>query len=69
MQIPVHDWQFWVATGIFLVAAAWLFRGVLPIPYLTKRHKAAKQTKRVTLTVGGKAAGEGKEAGCERCGE
>lgn len=51
---PIHDWQFWVVTLIFLAAAAWLLKGVLPVPFLTKRAKAKKQTKRVTITVEGK---------------
>ena len=52
---PVHDWQFWAVTVVSVVAAAWLLKGVLPIPFLSKRAKAKKQSKRVTLTVGGKA--------------
>ena len=51
---PVSDWQFWVVTGASLLAAAWLLRGVLPIPFLSKRAKRKKQTKSVSLTIGGK---------------
>ncbi|MBY0312881.1 MAG: hypothetical protein K2W85_12490 [Phycisphaerales bacterium] len=54
MAFPIHDWQFWVATGIFLLAVGWLLKGVLPIPFLSRRSKAKKQTKRVSLTIGGK---------------
>lgn len=54
MAFPIHDWQFWVATGIFLLAVGWLLKGVLPIPFLSRRAKAKKQTKRVSLTIGGK---------------
>lgn len=68
MNLPTGDWQFWVATAIFVAAVAWFLRGVLPIPWLSKRRKAARQSKRVTLTVGGKPAGK-READCERCGE
>lgn len=53
-NFPIHDWQFWVVTIIFLAALAWLLKGVLPIPYLSKRAKAKKQTKHVTITVEGK---------------
>jgi len=50
---PTHDWQFWVATAIFLFAAAYLLRGVLPIPWLSARMKRKKHERRVTLTVEG----------------
>lgn len=50
---PIHDWEFWVATAIFLFAAAWLLRGVLPIPWLSSRMKRKKHERRVTLTVEG----------------
>lgn len=55
---PVHDWQFWVATGLAVLALAWLLKGVLPIPFLSKRAKAKKQTKHVSLTIGGKTPGK-----------
>ncbi len=51
---PITDWQFWVVTAIFLLAAAWLLKGILPIPWLTKRAKRKKQTKSVSLTIDGK---------------
>jgi hypothetical protein len=55
MTLPIHDWQFWVATGIFLFAAAWLLRGVVPIPFLSRRARRRKRgERRATLTVGGK---------------
>jgi len=53
--LPVDDWQFWVATAIFLFAAAWLLRGVLPIPILSRgkrRHKRGER--KATLTISGK---------------
>ena len=52
---PVNDWQFWVATGAFVLALAWLLKGVLPIPFLSKRAKAKKTQKRVSITIEGKA--------------
>lgn len=52
---PIHDWQFWVATGAFVLALAWLLKGVLPIPFLSKRAKAKKTQKRVSITIEGKA--------------
>ena len=54
MSFPVHDWQFWVATGAFVLALAWLLKGVLPIPFLSKRAKAKKTQKRVSITIEGK---------------
>lgn len=56
MSIPIHDWQFWATTAVFILAVAWLLRGVLPIPILSARHRQRKRQTRVTLTVGGKAA-------------
>jgi hypothetical protein len=52
---PVHDWQFWVATAIFLFAAAWLLRGVLPVPWLSRRHEQKKSRRAVRLTIEGKS--------------
>jgi hypothetical protein len=52
---PVNDWQFWVVTALAALAAAWLLRGVLPIPWLIKRRRAKRGRTRVTLTVGGKS--------------
>ncbi len=52
---PISDWQFWVVTAVFLLAATWLLKGVMPIPWLTKRAKRKKGTKHVSLTIGGKA--------------
>lgn len=49
---PFTDWQFWVTTAVFLVAAAWLLREVLPIPLIGKRRRRRGQ--RVNLTVRGK---------------
>jgi hypothetical protein len=56
MKIPYDDWQFWATTAVFLLAVAWLLRGVLPIPFMSERHRRRKRTTRVTLTIGGKAA-------------
>jgi hypothetical protein len=50
---PVSDWEFWVATAIFLFAAAYLLRNILPIPWLRARLKRKSQERRVTLTVEG----------------
>ncbi len=54
MSFPIHDWQFWVTTAIFVAAAAWLLRGVLPIPFLTRHYRRTRTERRATLTIGGK---------------
>ncbi|MFG0273600.1 MAG: hypothetical protein ACF8QF_00935 [Phycisphaerales bacterium] len=51
MRFPVDDWQFWVATAIFLACAVWILRS-LPIPIIGKKRKRTRQ--KATLTVGGK---------------
>lgn len=51
MSMPVQDWQFWVVTACVALAAAWLLRGVLPIPFLSRRHQRRKHERRVNLTV------------------
>lgn len=53
-SFPYRDWQFWLATAVFIAAAGWLLRGVLPVPILSRRHKRRKGQTRATLTVGGK---------------
>ena len=42
--MPINDWQFWVVTGIALVAVFSLFRMVMP----------KKKGKRTNLTVSAK---------------
>ncbi len=57
---PVHDWQFWVATGVAIAAAAWLAWKLLPLPML-KRWRRGRRGKRATLTIEGeKPADRGK---------
>lgn len=51
MAFPVHDWQFWVVTGLFALAVLWLLRGVLPG---AKRRRRRRRERRATLTVGGR---------------
>jgi len=55
LSLPLDDWQFWIVTLAVASAAAWLFRGFLPVPWLRRRLARRKQQRRVTLTVGGKA--------------
>ncbi len=53
---PVHDPQFWIATLAFILAAAWLLRGLLPIPLLSRRARAARSSRKVRLTISATAA-------------
>lgn len=53
MAFPIHDWQFWVVTGVFVASALWLGRGLLPLPG-SKRRRGRRTARRATLTVGGK---------------
>jgi uncharacterized membrane protein YwzB len=53
-SFPIHDWQFWVATLVFLAAAWWLLKGILPIPFLKRRREAKRRTKRVHITISAK---------------
>lgn len=61
--LPVHDWQFWVVTLVLLVGVAWMLRGVLPVPWLSRRHTRARSTKRVTLTIEGKTQDKSARSG------
>lgn len=55
-SLPVNDWQFWVVTTAMIIAIAWLLKGVVPIPWLSKRHQRRRRERRATLTVKGKPA-------------
>jgi hypothetical protein len=54
--MPVHDWQFWVATALAIGALGLLLR-----PFLPGRRKrcggcpGAAAPKRASLTIGGEA--------------
>lgn len=50
MSFPWGDWQFWVVTGVFLLAVLWIARGMLP----GSAARRKKRTRRATLTVGGR---------------
>ncbi len=49
MTFPTHDWQFYVATGIAILAALYLGRRFLP--RFGRKRRAGRRT---TLTVEGK---------------
>jgi hypothetical protein len=51
VSLPLDNWQFWAATLIFLVAAAWLLRTILPLR--GGRHRRIR-ARRVNLTVKGR---------------
>lgn len=48
LAFPIDDWQFWAATGIFALAAAFLVRKFLPIVGLRRSRSTQR---RVTLTI------------------
>jgi hypothetical protein len=57
MSLPLQDWQFWIVTLAVAASFAWLLRGVLPVPFLKRRHARRLHQRRVNLTVGGKRPG------------
>ncbi len=50
--LPVHDWQFWVATVVAVFALYVVAKMVLPASWMPGGDKP--KGKRVTLTIGGK---------------
>lgn len=50
MKFPTHDWQFYVATGIALLAILWLFRRFLP----GAKHRKRRRGRRTALTIEGR---------------
>lgn len=50
MSLPVHDWQFWVATVIAALALRYVVRMVFPsgLPLMRRRGRTGR---RATLTV------------------
>lgn len=57
VAFPLHDWQFWLVTGIALGAALWLLRGVLPVPALRRRMARRRDQRRVMLTISARTPG------------
>jgi hypothetical protein len=49
--LPIHDWQFWVATAIAISAAYVVARMILPKSWFPGGKTKGRK---VTLTVGGK---------------
>ncbi len=49
--LPVHDWQFWVATVIALAAAYFVLRMILPKAWFPGRKAPSRK---VTLTIDGR---------------
>lgn len=57
--LPWNDWQFWIVTAVFVFAVAWLLRGIVPIPLLSRRHRRRRRgEKKATLTISGKPVGK-----------
>lgn len=71
MRFPVGDWQFWVATILAVVALAWVLRGLIPVPILSRGKRRQRQgIKRATLTIEGRSVADstvpGAKAGVQR---
>lgn len=59
MLLPWDDWQFWIVTAVFVFAVAWLLRGMLPIPILSRKHRRKRRgEKKATLTISGRPVGK-----------
>lgn len=54
MNLPLSDWQFWVATLAAVFAAGYLLRNLLPVPFLSRRAKARRSERKATLTISAK---------------
>ncbi len=50
MRLPIHDWQFWVVSGLAAAALLYLARGLIP------GRKKRRGGTRATLTISGKPA-------------
>ncbi|MBL0926294.1 MAG: hypothetical protein IBJ11_01405 [Phycisphaerales bacterium] len=55
--LPYTDWQFWAVTAAAAAAGVWLLRGIIPIPWLSRRRRQSRQSHKATLTLGGRPVG------------
>ncbi len=55
--MPVGDWQFWVVSGLALVALVAVVRMVVPPSLWPKRFRRKTKGKSTTLTIGGRPVG------------
>lgn len=51
MSIPWNDWQFWVVTGVALLALLYILREVIPIKPFRRKAKGRS----ASLTIEGKS--------------
>lgn len=58
MSLPVHDWQFWIATTLAAVALIAVLRALVPQAAFPKFLRRKPKGRRATLTVGGQAVGK-----------
>lgn len=66
MRFPVHDWQFWVTTGVVAAAGFFLLRRFWPsrlVPKPLRGVLGRPSGRRTTLTIEGRAAEAGKGSG------
>lgn len=55
MNLPIHDWQFWIATTLAVVALIAVLRALVPQGLIPKFLRKKPKGRRATLTLGGQA--------------
>ncbi len=55
MNLPIHDWQFWIATTLAVVALIAVLRALVPQGLVPKLLRRKPKGRRATLTLGGQA--------------
>lgn len=58
MSLPIHDWQFWIATTLAGIALVAVLRALVPQAAFPKFLRRRPKGRRATLTVGGQAVGK-----------
>ena len=52
LMFPIHDWQFWVVTGLAIAALVFVLNRVVPTQWLPWKKKP--KGRGTTLTIEGK---------------
>ena|GEM_PF-847511 len=58
MSLPIHDWQFWIATTLAAIALIAVLRALVPQAAFPKFLRRKPKGRRAMLTVGGQAVGK-----------
>jgi hypothetical protein len=53
-----RDVEFWAVTVVFVIAAGYLLRNVLPVPWFSRRSRRGRREQKATLTISAKNATE-----------